>query len=158
METLRSTFVLKLEDLIKEDWDDFKEFLSQALEKWENAANTLFFNPSLVRADEENAKTILHGNLHVMKSISQLIYLTNYPQNHDKVAELKVNCKDLIGLLEIQIQSDRRRQNTAVILNHVLSALEQIKQVILTQQIQYFPWCQEELRKILAKIDGLRLD
>ena len=159
METLRKTFVLKLENLIQDDWEDFKAYLHQTLEDWSQPANSsLFLRPDLMQPSETNAKQILDGNLHVMGSISQLVYLTNYPQNHDKVAELKVNIKDLIGLLEIQIQSDRRRQNTAVVLNNILSVLEQVKQLVVTRQSVYFPWCNEELTKIVNKVEDLRLD
>ena len=69
-----------------------------------------------------------------------------------------MNIKDLIGLLEIQIQSDRRRQNTAVVLNNILSVLEQVKQLVVTRQSVYFPWCNEELTKIVNKVEDLRLD
>ena len=159
METLRKTFVLKLENRMQDDWEDFKAYLHQTLEDWSQPANSsLFLRPDLMQPSETNAKQILDGNLHVMGSISQLVYLTNYPQNHDKVAELKVNIKDLIGLLEIQIQSDRRRQNTAVVLNNILSVLEQVKQLVVTRQSVYFPWCNEELTKIVNKVEDLRLD
>ena len=50
------------------------------------------------------------------------------------------------------------RQRTAVALNHILSSLEQVKQVVTTRQMAYFPSSAEKLAKILQKIETLHLD
>ena len=88
---------------------------------------------------EENLRTTVRNNLHIISSITQLVHSTNYPFTHDKVAELKQQVSNITELLQIWMNVDKKRQSTAFALNEILSLLEDIKPQIINGKDSLMP-------------------
>ena len=92
-------------------------------------------------------------NLHIIKSIAQLVHATNYPFTHDKVAHLKQQVRAITELLESWMYVDKKRQSTAFALEEMLSLLEDIKPQIRIASARNDAKLKQ---KILEKLDQVQ--
>jgi len=158
METFRSSLKKKIKEMIGEKWDALNDQLIRIMHRWEKSPRTLFYNENLLQLTEDNLRTTVRNNLHIISSITQLVHSTNYPFTHDKVAELKQQVSNITELLQIWMNVDKKRQSTAFALNEILSLLEDIKPQVINGNESLMPSLYSKLDNVERQAKVLNLD
>ena len=158
METFRSSLKKKIKEMIGEKWDALNDQLIRIMHRWEKSPRTLFYNDNLLQLTEDNLRTTVRNNLHIISSITQLVHSTNYPFTHDKVAELKQQVSNITELLQIWMNVDKKRQSTAFALNEILSLLEDIKPQVINGNESLMPSLYSKLDNVERQAKVLNLD
>lgn len=163
METLRGAIPKKLQQIVSEsgDWENFKFQLQNMTKEWDDANANLFYRPELASPTPEHVQTAVNGNIHVCEQISQLIHGTNYPHAHDKVRILKECVGNVLSLLRMWKYTDRskkKRQSTALVINKMLSRLEDIKNQIDMAKLEELPNIKNQLSLIAGQVSDQGFD
>ena len=153
MGTFRDALQNTLQTILGEKWQPLNMSLLKIMRKWEKSPKTLFFNSSLLTVTEQSVRLTVTQNLHIIKSIAQLVHATNYPFTHDKVAHLKQQVRAITELLESWMYVDKKRQSTAFALEEMLSLLEDIKPQIRIASARNDAKLKQ---KILEKLDQVQ--
>lgn len=91
MEALRHMFDNKLRQLTGDQWIGLEKRLRVALQHWLRMGDsTLYYQPELATPTPEHVRTVLRGNLHVLNCVTELVFSTRYPAQHDKVRRARV--------------------------------------------------------------------
>uniref|UniRef100_A0A7S1C353 Uncharacterized protein n=1 Tax=Bicosoecida sp. CB-2014 TaxID=1486930 RepID=A0A7S1C353_9STRA len=161
---LREMFDAKVEEIVGASaWPGFERRLVATLQQWAGTQTMLFFVPQLANQEFDNRDFVVRSNLHVVGEITELVFATRWPKNHDKVADIKEALASLKEMMQVQLEKiqsagQSEEMETQQRLRKMVTVLEWVKQVIEDNSTEQLADARRELMEVQTQAQSMGPD